>query len=463
MPEPSQMRETAAEIFRAALRAADARAAVRREVRLDGRQLRVRETEINLAVRPGGIYSIAIGKAAWTMAVALDSVLGRELKGAIAVVPSGVRPSIESVKGIERVVSLPERWRVFEGGHPLPNEESLAAAQAAFELLQRAERQRALIIFLISGGGSALLEWPRDESTTLDDLRAFNRMLVNCGASIAEINAVRRAVSAVKGGGLSARARHTDQLTLIISDTNEGEEANVASGPTIVRPSNEPDTKAIIARYGLSLRLPPTILRSVNEATAAVIESPPDFLRQHYVLLSNEQALAAAAEAARSCGLVVEIARDIIEQEIDEGCEQLIRRLQTLCRDAGRTKRPVCLISGGEFACPVRGDGLGGRNSETALRLALLMEALSSEEKGEAAISRFVLLSAGTDGIDGNSPAAGALADETTLGRARSLGLDARRSLETSDAYSFFAALGDTIETGPTGTNVRDVRVLLAV
>jgi hydroxypyruvate reductase len=356
--------------------------------------------------------------------------------------------------------SLSNRWRIFAGGHPLPNEESLAAARAAFNLLRRAEEERALVIFLISGGGSALLEWPRDLQITLEELREGNRILVESGASIAEINAVRRAISAVKGGCLSARAPHADQLSLIISDTNTGEESNVASGPTFEPQPDAPEAAAVIARYKLAQHLPASILQVINQPAVAHNESPVESLRKHYVLLNNEDALAAAADAARSQGFMVEIASDIIEQQIDTGCTQLLERLFTLQRRAIGAGRVACLLSGGEFACPVRGRGTGGRNSETALRLVLGIEEHRESNKGLS--SHVVALSAGTDGIDGNSPAAGALSDETTLMRAQTLGLDAREFLKTSDAYSFFEALGDSIVTGPTDTNVRDVRVLLA-
>ncbi|HEX8495487.1 MAG TPA: DUF4147 domain-containing protein [Pyrinomonadaceae bacterium] len=460
MPELQQLRDAALEIFRAALRSADAGRAVRRAVRLDGEQLLINATHINLAARQCNIYCVAIGKAAHAMAVALEDVLGERLTAGVSV---GLPP--EMSRGQSAPVtyissSLSNRWRIFAGGHPLPNEESLAAARAAFNLLRRAEEERALVIFLISGGGSALLEWPRDLQITLEELREGNRILVESGASIAEINAVRRAISAVKGGCLSARAPHADQLSLIISDTNTGEESNVASGPTFEPQPDAPEAAAVIARYKLAQHLPASILQVINQPAVAHNESPVESLRKHYVLLNNEDALAAAADAARSQGFMVEIASDIIEQQIDTGCTQLLERLFTLQRRAIGAGRVACLLSGGEFACPVRGRGTGGRNSETALRLVLGIEEHRESNKGLS--SHVVALSAGTDGIDGNSPAAGALSDETTLMRAQTLGLDAREFLKTSDAYSFFEALGDSIVTGPTDTNVRDVRVLLA-
>lgn len=465
MPELSQLREAALEIFGVALTGCDAHAAVRRAVRLSGTSLNICDTEFDLSTLHSCLYSIAIGKAAHTMAAALNDILGEKLTaGLVAGLPA--RESSTSLAiAAHSSSSLSKRWRTFAGGHPLPNEQSLAAARAAFDLLDRADDERALVIFLISGGGSALLEWPRDDSITLAELREANRTLVNCGARIAEINAVRRAISAVKGCALAARAPRAAQVSLIISDTNRGEESTVASGPTVSPPPDAPNASHVIKRYDLAQRLPASILRAIAQSDSLKDKLPKESLGKHYVLLTNEDAVAAAADAARERGFIVEIASDIVEQEIEDGCAQLTERLLAAYRRAVAVRageRPVCLLSGGEFACAVRGEGIGGRNSETALRLAVKMRAHGAKEGSDAGPSHMVALSAGTDGIDGNSPAAGALSDETTIMRAQSLKLDAQKYLETSDAYSFFAALDDAIMIGPTGTNVRDVRILLA-
>jgi hydroxypyruvate reductase len=331
----------------------------------------------------------------------------------------------------------------------------LLAATEAFELLRRASEEQAVLIFLISGGGSAMLEWPLDEDITLADLQTANKVLVNCGASISEINAVRRAFSAVKGGRLAARAPDCDQFTLIVSDVPKGEERNVASGPTLAPPDDAPTPLEVIDRYNLRAQLPETILR-VIETNPGPARCYSTALRKHFVLLDNQSALEAAAEAARRRGFTTEIAGDISDQPIEEGCRQLLSRLDALrgrCQaEKSREANAVCLISGGEFTCPVRGEGLGGRNLETALRLAIAQSWSSS--------AHFIALCAGTDGIDGNSPAAGAIVDSTTRERAEAIGLDPSAFIDRSDAYSFFVALGDAIATGATGSNVRDVRIL---
>ncbi|MDT4897312.1 MAG: glycerate 2-kinase [Acidobacteriota bacterium] len=439
------LHRAAREIFLEALHGVDAREAVRRAASLDGSHLKLVKTTVDLTNHPTGIYSVAIGKAARPMASALSEMLGERLAAGVIAAPTSD-------------TSLSDRWRVFEGGHPLPNQASLDAARAAFDLLRRAESERAPVIFLISGGGSALMEWPREEGTTLEELRAINDALISCGANIVEINAVRRAISAVKGGGLERRAPNCAQISLIVSDTNAGEEKIVASGPTFDPPTDSSEAAAVIARYELEASLPASILRAIRHCSEKMVAPSHYPLREHYVLLDNECALASAAEAARSRGFAVEIAHDVVEQAIAEGCSLLLAQLLDLSRRASREHRGVCLISGGEFACPVRGSGVGGRNAESALRWAIELDARA----GDSGFSHAVALSIGTDGVDGNSPAAGALCDETTIKRARRFNLDAHHFLDESNAYNFFQPLGDAIITSPTGTNVRDLRIMLA-
>lgn len=458
------LRRDAREIFGDVLDAVDARRAVLRAVKVEGTRLRVCGEDFDVCgeefdLRALDVYSVALGKAAAAMASALDERLGERLaRGVVSAPPSSRR--------------LSRRWLTFNGGHPLPDASSFEAARAAFELLRAADAPSSLVIFLVSGGGSAMLEWPRDPRVTLEDLRATNRVLVNCGAGIEEVNAVRRALSAVKGGGLSARAPRAAQVTLIVSDVAAGHDYDVASGPTLAPPEDAPDARAVVARHALAPKLPASVLRALEDvrAEAPAEAAPPTPARSHYVLLDNARACHAAAESARSRGYAVETARDICDQPVGEGAAALVSRLAELRR---RTfGRGVCLVSGGEFACPVRGAGTGGRSTETALRCAFEFERMGegvfeSEGMGDVVAGgprprAAVALCAGTDGVDGNSPAAGALADHTTLSRARARGLDAAKFLDESDSYTFFERLGDALVTGPTGTNVRDVRILLA-
>jgi hydroxypyruvate reductase len=402
-----RLQQDARLIFDHALSSVDSRPAVSQAV-----------NQLNITSRP--IYSIAIGKAATSMALGFDDALGERLTAGVI------------------VSSTPHKstnWKSFIGGHPLPNEASLAAARAASALIDRANEENAIVIFLISGGGSAMIEWPVSDDISLRDLRAANQDLISCGASIAEVNAVRRAFSAVKGGGLARRSPRAQMFTLIVSDTNPGDEASVASGPTLAAPPDAPNAIEVVEHYGLDTILPQSIMNAIRQDRTS--REPID--ASHVVLLDNRTATRAAQQKAVELGYNCSVLDHINEQSIQEGCDLLL---------AGTCSA----ISGGEFSCPVRGDGRGGRNLETALRCAISLDNQTSHT---------VILSAGTDGIDGNSTAAGAIADETTIQRARTLNLDAEQYLARSDSYTFFEQLNDLIVTGPTGTNVRDLRILL--
>jgi glycerate 2-kinase len=444
MSNLTQLRLNARAIFFEALEAVDAGDAIRRVTAHKGDELLIAGASVDLRQR--GVYSIAIGKAAAAMSIALEERLGARLIGGVIAGPS--RSEVSKSAAAKR-----SACQYFEGGHPWPNDASLLAAQAALSLLERANQEGASVVFLISGGGSAMFELPINEDISLADIDTANRILVSSGASISEINAVRRSFSAVKGGRLAELASNCDQFTLIISDVPWGEEWNVASGPTLSPPGHAPQAREVVERYQLRSRLPSAVLRALDADTAQLKfpAAASSRLRDCSVLLSNDDALDAAATASRHRGFAVEIAEDISDEPIESGCEKLVQRLSEPVETPGKD---LCLISGGEFSCPVRGNGLGGRNLETALRLAI--------EYAKSVYNRpFVALCAGTDGIDGNSPAAGAIIDNTTIERAHKIGLDPQDFLNRSDAYSFFVALGDAITTGPTGTNVRDLRILL--
>ncbi|MDX6612305.1 MAG: glycerate 2-kinase [Blastocatellia bacterium] len=402
-------------------------------------------------VYEGNLYAIAIGKAATEMAAALDRKLGRRPTDGVIAVPQSIYTPSSELGG----------WRTFAAGHPLPNEASLAAAQAAFELLDRANSEEASVVFLISGGGSAVMEWPANDRITLEDLREANRLLISCGATIGEINAVRRAFSAVKGGKLAARAPKAHQVTMIVSDVNRGQEHNVASGPTLVPPAGAPDPREVVERYRLTSSFPSAVLASLRDAEASTTPALQD--HASHVLVDSQHVLEHIAANLRGRGFPVELAIDICEQLIAEGCELLLSRATVLLEQSRIGDMPACLISGGEFSCPVQGSGIGGRNLETALRCAIALDESQSHsgDEGTTADRHIVLLSAGTDGIDGNSRVAGAIVDETTLARGRALGLEADLFLANSDAFNYFNALGDALITGPTATNVRDLRVML--
>jgi hydroxypyruvate reductase len=444
MSSLTQLRLAAREIFDETLQAVDAGEAVRRVVSLDQSRLTIQNTTIDLQKRP--VYSVAIGKAALAMASALENILGEQLVAGLIVNEKRSHRLVDSTNIPKRISA---RWQVSEAGHPLPTEASLSAAADAFALLERANNEQAVIIFLISGGGSAMLEWPRQPEITLAHLRRANEVLIKCGASIGEINSVRRMFSAVKGGRLAALAPNCDQITLIVSDVPAGEERNVASGPTVAPPRDAPDALDVFTRYNLTSQLPASIVKTIANREPKNLKSSA--MREWFVILDNDRALAAAAQAARRREFIVEMAPEISDQRIEDGCALLLKRLEALRAKNRHTTKVLCLISGGEFACRVGGNGIGGRSLETALRFCC---SLSSPDTAA--------LFVGTDGVDGNSPAAGALVDSTTLQRAMSIGLDPNDFVRRSDSYSFFIALGDVVATGPTGTNVRDLRIFLS-
>ena len=387
----------------------------------------ISKTQVDVSSRP--VYAVAIGKAATSMAIGLEEGLGENFTAGLISSPD---PPLHL-----------KRWRSFIGGHPLPNQASLEAARAAFALLGRANAEEALVVFLISGGGSAMLEWPVNNEISLEDLRNANQTLISCGARINEINSVRRAFSAVKGGALARCAPKARMFTLIVSDTNHGDEASVASGPTLAPSPDAPQATEVIKQYDLQDVLPASIMKAVN-LTPTVDQT--DTPGTHHVVLGNWTAIEAAARKATDLGFTCVTRPDICEQEIEEGCDLL------LWSQLGEAS--VCEISGGEFSCPVKGPGRGGRNLETALRCAIKLDQKKISE-------HTVVLSAGTDGIDGNSPCAGAIADETTINYARNFQFDPESFLARSDSYSFFDRLDSLVLTGPTGTNVRDLRIVL--
>jgi glycerate 2-kinase len=434
------LKTAAQQIFQRALAAIEVERVVREHLQLKGDKLTAGEEEFDLARFPR-ILVIGIGKASVAMARGVEAVLGKRVTDGVSVT--------NAVLG-----ATPARIPVLLGGHPLPNPASLEAAEKALALLEEADSPKTLAIFLISGGGSALFEKPIDESLTLEDLREVNRALVGCGAVISEMNIVRRRLSAVKGGRLAEAAPRARQLSLYISDVNRGDLASVASGPLLPDPAPRDEFQRIISRYDLLQKFPPRVAALVSSGEIPQMPAPDPsaaHLRSHHLLLDNAQALAEAQRIARQdYGLVVEIAEDLIEAEVEPMARTHLERLTALrAKHPGRT---VCLLSGGEVICPVRGKGQGGRNQEFVLRAALALQPPAD----------IAVLSAGTDGIDGNSPATGAVADATTIPRAKEAGLAPKQYLDDSDSFTFFQALGDAIITGPTGNNVRDLRILLA-
>jgi glycerate 2-kinase len=428
------MREAAREIFRDALSNASVRKAFERHVNCDRGVLRVGEDLFYLHSY-SQVPVMALGKAAHTMAEALAEQVGSSLEGIVA---SSVEPASQ-LRG----------FRYFRGGHPTPNEESIRAASAVLKMLQ-AQTASALVIFLISGGGSSILEKPVDDEITLPDLIATYQALLHSGAPIAEINAVRKHLSAVKGGRLAQAAFPAQQVSILVSDVPDDAPDALASGPTMPDSSTVDDCYKLAEKYDLLNHFPAStrelfVRHALDETPKS--QDPVFHGSRWWTVLSNQSATEQAGVAARRAGFMVRVDNSCDDWNYERAAEHLLSRLRELRKQFSL----ACLISGGEVTVKVTRAGVGGRNQQFALACA---EKIAGEN--------ITVLSAGTDGMDGNSPAAGAVVDGTTIDRARERGLDARRALDAFDAYPFFKALGDAIETGPTGNNLRDLRILLA-
>lgn len=438
MNSTTKLREAALTIFQRTLAAIDAEAVVASHLLLDGNRLVASNETIDLD-KISRLLVIAIGKASVPMARAAERILAERITDGL-VVSNAV------------IGSLP-KLPVLLGGHPLPNAASMEAAARALSLLRQHDSEQTLVLFLISGGGSAMFEQPIDPAITLDDLQAVNKTLVNCGAVINEMNIVRRHLSAVKGGKLAAAAPRSRQVSLYISDVNSDDLTTVASGPTLPDASTIEDLQRIIVRYDLANQFPVSVVQSSAFRQQQAITPEVGIRNSHHLLMDNRRAMLEAQRIAeRDFGCIVELADDLVEGHVEALMLAHIERIVLL--QAKHRGKPVALISGGEAICPVRGNGQGGRNQEFILRAAIQMHQFQTEN--------IVALSAGTDGIDGHSPAAGAIADAETIARAAAKGISAETHLINSDSFNFFRAIGDSVITGPTGNNVRDLRILLA-
>ena len=430
-----EMRAAAHEIFLHALAESSVEKAFARHLALEGGVLRVCDDlyRLNSYSR---VLVISFGKAGHRMAEILSRMVGTTVQGIIA----DPNPPPYQLPG----------YRYFAGGHPQPNAESFRAAESILKSLA-ALNSESLALFMVSGGGSAVVEKPVDPEISLADLVHTYRTLVHSGAPIAQINAVRKHVSAVKGGRMAQATQGAQQVSILVSDVPENALDFLASGPTMPDSSTVDDCYHIVAGYKMLADFPPSV-RDLFDSHA-LQETPklddPAFSRSRWwKVLSSETAEKAAAAAAAQQGFTVEIDDACDDWDYARAADHLLDHLRRLRRAASK----ACVISGGEVTVKVSGKaGTGGRNQQFALDCA---QKIAGEN--------ITVLSAGTDGIDGNSSAAGAVVDGATLERTRQLGMDAAAHLQNFNAFPLFEKLGDTINTGPTGTNVRDVRVLLA-
>jgi hydroxypyruvate reductase len=427
-------KQLAHQIFMETMAAIDVRHAMLSKLRREGGALVAGGVSIPL-LRPPRV--VAFGKAANRMAAVLDEILSGQIAAGVAVGPAATAKTLS-------------RFRYFVGGHPTPNAGSFEGAEAALELISGLSIDD-FVIFLVSGGGSALLEKPLDPAVTLADLIDFNRLLVTCGLPIEQINVLRKHLSAVKGGRLAVRAHPARQLTIFISDVPDHLPSMVASGATMPDESTIAQCYTIAEEHGLVAKFPARIRKHFEDETVAETPKPGDerFANSRYFcLLSNRDAVEAARAAAEKLGFTCQIDSNVWDADFREVANASLAALDAWVR--GAPARPLCLIVGGEVTCQVAGPGTGGRNQAFVLYAA---EKIAGKKR--------VVLSAGTDGRDGNSPTSGAVADGQTVWRARALSLDPAHYMAESDSYHFFCTLGDTLDTGFTDNNVRDIRLWL--
>lgn len=435
------LREQAKAIFETALQAVDPKEAIRRYLRRQGDTLVVHDKTYDLCAFQD-IYVVGAGKAGAAMGAAVEEILGDRLTGGVVIVKYGHTDRLHKLT-------------LIEAGHPVPDEMGVKGAEKIVNLLKERTEQD-LVLCLISGGGSALLPFPA-AGITLEEKQEVTKLLLRCGANINEMNTLRKHISQVKGGQLARVAYPATLITLILSDVIGDPLDVIASGPTVPDQSTFADCFRILEKFQIVEEIPASVRRHLERGRAGEIpETPkaddPIFVKTSNVVIgSNILAVKAAEERAKALGFHTVILSTFIEGETKEIARMHAAIAKEIVHSGHPLSPPACLISGGETTVTIQGEGLGGRNQEFALAAAVDI----------AGWPNVVILSGGTDGTDGPTDAAGAIADGTTVARATALGLDPLRFLRDNDSYHFFQALGDLLITGPTNTNVMDVRLVL--
>ena len=432
-----EQRVMALDVLWAALRAADPGEAVKRFLRLEGDVLRVADRSYDLRAYER-VLVVGGGKAGAAMAAAVEDVLGDRVRGGVVNVKYGhVAPT--------------SRVRIREAGHPVPDEQGLQGTWDMVELL-RGAGHADLVITVISGGGSALIDLPV-EGITLQHRTELTDALLWCGATINEINTIRKHLSQVKGGGLAKIASPAQVIGLILSDVVGNPLDFIASGPTVPDTTTFEDAWGVLERYHLAAEVPGPIVERLRAGVRGEIpdtpkEGDPVLARvQNVVVASNELAAEAAVARARELGFNTLLLSTFVEGEAREIAKLFAAVAREVVAYGRPVPRPACILAGGETTVTVRGKGKGGRNQEMALSAAIKI----------AGLEDVMIVASATDGTDGPTDATGAIADGSTVERALAAGLDPAACLADNDSYRFFERLGDLIKTGPTNTNVNDL------
>jgi glycerate 2-kinase len=431
-------KQIARHIFQQTLASIDIPRVMEWKLALRGMELCLPDCRIDLST-VSRVQVVAIGKAAHAM-----------VSGLLNISPANL-PCTGIVAAPTPPATALQNFEYFVAGHPIPNMDSWRAAEAILRLLQAAD-ERTLVFFLLSGGGSALVELPLPSEMDLADVQHLNHALVTCGAPIEAINTIRRHVSAIKGGRLAVAAQRATKITVAVTDVPAGKETALASGPSLPDPTTVAHAEHILTQYSLREKLPSRLTEWLD--AGKMPETPkrdhPAFLNSYFcLLLGMDDLFHAAHHAVEAQGYVACCDNSTDEWPVEKAASYLLEQL-----DGWQRENPghrVALIADGEVSSPVTGKGIGGRNSAFVLAC---VEKIAGR--------KITVLSAGTDGVDGNSPAAGAVADGETLARAKAQSLDPAAAFAQSDASTFFDKLGDAVVTGPTGNNLRDLRILLA-
>jgi hydroxypyruvate reductase len=445
IPAP-ELSHAVGEIIIKAIRAVDPCQCVLNALNLHDNALSIARQSISMG-EVDNIYLISIGKAALPMAEAVIKVLNERITDGILVIKHQPDHNINDI---------PSSFRIIQGGHPVPDQGSLSAGKSIFELLERT-KPSDLVIFCISGGGSALVTYPY-AGISLADLQELTKQLLACGASIDEINTIRKHLDRVKGGGLARAAYPARFISLVLSDV-VGDPLNViASGPTVPDSTSFRDAEVILRKYQLDEKISSSILSHLQNGAAGEIpdtpkESDPIFEGAITEIVgSNYTAARAALETAIKYGFNAQLLTTFFQGEASHVGRMLGAILRQIDKSGEPLKKPACIIAGGETTVTIKGEGIGGRNLEVALGAA----------KEIAGLARVAFISLATDGEDGPTDAAGAVASGATLQHAREKGLNPDQSLSNNDTFTFFQELGGLIRTGPTGTNVNDLYFLFA-
>ena len=437
----TRLRQDALTIFKHGLKPVDPANAIKRNLVVEDNRLDIQGKVYDLSAYEN-IFVIGMGKASAAMAKAIEDLLGDRIKGGIVNVKYGHTVPLRIV-------------RANEAGHPVPDEEGLAGTIKILKLLKQTG-EKDLVFCLISGGGSALLPCPA-EGITLSDKQHLTRALLDCGATIHEINSLRKQTSKVKGGRLAGLVYPSTLISLILSDVIGDNLDIIASGPTVPDETTFADCLNILEKHQIHGEIPSSILRYMEKGCRGEVrETPkaddPAFVRtQNVIIGSNKQALSAAKEQADALGYNSLILSSFIEGETTEVAKVHAAIAKEILSTGNPVGRPACVVSGGETTVKIKGSGLGGRNQELALAAAIAIDGLE----------KVLILSAGTDGTDGPTEAAGAIADGSTIRRSRELGMIAEKYLRDNNSYNFFKPLKDLIITGPTNTNVMDLRIIM--